>query len=1014
MRTLAILCFFFSGASGLVFQVIWSRLFSLVFGTTTLALSTVLTAFMAGLALGSYLAGRYADRIKKPIKLYAYAEFGIGAFAFILPLIALRFSSLNAWAYQHFADNYLILSAIRFSASFILIIFPTTLMGATLPILSRYFISNPTEHARVGIRIGSLYAINTAGAVLGTLSGGFIFLPKFGLQATNAIAASINIFLSITVLIAYRYNESKKHLKPSDDDLEQLVEEMRTPQIQALPIQQSAKRLALWAFAFSGASAMVYEVIWSRALAINIGSSVYSFTLVLSIFLIGLALGAALIGKLSARCSDPIAWLSLNHLAIAFFVIVSYFIIHKLPWIYLYLLRDEIISADTVMARQFMLIAIVMLPSTIAMGGIFPLTIRTLSSDIKWVGKDVGNAYSINTIGAIIGSFLAGFVVIPILEMQAGIYAALMVNIVLAALFAAYTYWRKTLKYTVAIIATLVIALGPLVPHWNRYELSVGFFRPTVARDAIQKHGSWKRPRLVFYRDGLSTTVSVEQWSAKHFSLKNNGKVDASTGDDMPTQITVGLLPILLHPKTPTLSPDVLLIGYASGVTAGAALQYPRAKLDVVELEPAVIEASHYFDHVNQKPLTNKRLRLITDDGRNFLSATAKRYDVIINEPSNPWITGVSNLFTEDYFRIAQKKLKPGGVFCTWTQVYELAPRRVKSIYKAFSRVFPYVYAFSATSLSSDTFIIGADTKLNLDVPRLQRLFKIPSIKAEMKRALIESPFDLIALTLLTPPEVNAFTIGAQVNTDNNALVEFAAPLDLYNHKRYDYFVSKLYSYHWPYGDLNNFVRGLKTSDEYASLIRGLLRQGRLRQSLHYLSFVDPLKSPLSHKIHTLIRLIDPTEEEDREFPLYDATDPLTPPHVGNPNRKNQISTDYRKILNSFRRGSHKEAIDIIEKWSDEERENAGDDFHYLWGYLVYRSGEYRIASNIFKPLLKKKKFVSRRPVFYFYLAKSFWADANFAKAVDAFEIWIKYRQSKGLPAVPLFTPLNKQNATDS
>ena len=175
-------------------------------------------------------------------------------------------------------------------------------------------------------------------------------------------------------------------------------------------------------------------------------------------------------------------------------------------------------------------------------------------------------------------------------------------------------------------------------------------FRLALARDVLET-GRWTDPKLVYYRDGISTTVSVDQWSGKHYSLKNNGKVDASTGDDMPTQITVGLLPMLVHPRAPELRPDVALIGYASGVTAGAILQYPVRRLDVVELEPAIIEASAFFEHVNNRPLDDKRLRLLTDDGRNFLAAGSKRYDVIINEPSNPWITGVSNLFTQRLLR---------------------------------------------------------------------------------------------------------------------------------------------------------------------------------------------------------------------------------------------------------------------------------------------------------------------------------------------------------------------------
>ncbi|MBW2731843.1 MAG: fused MFS/spermidine synthase [Deltaproteobacteria bacterium] len=999
MRALALICFFFSGAAGLVFQVIWSRLFSLVFGASSLAISAVLTAFMAGLALGSYSAGRIADRIRDPFKAYALAEAGVGIAALVLPLVVANFDGANAWAYQRFGDNYLLLALLRFGLSFAVILVPTTLMGATLPLLSRYFVASAAEHARVGLRVGTLYAVNTFGAVAGTLVGGFILLPRLGLSTTNKVAALTNLALAAVVAMAYlwrRYHPPEPTQgNPEDKDL---LRELTEPKTQDAVIDPRARRLALFAFAISGASAMVYQVIWTRALALNIGSSVYSFTLVLTTFLVGLAGGAAIIGRLAQRSRDPVGWLALNHLLIALFVGVSYLLIDKLPFIYLFLVQGERIDAAAVLVRQFAMSALIMLPATLAMGGIFPLTIRVASASLDKVGSDVGRAYSINTLGAIVGSFLAGFVVIPLLHMQGGIYAAASLNLGLAAIIGAYTQWPRRRQLTLAATAAVLLALAPLLPHWNLYHLSVGLFRPSVARDALAQRGEWKEPKLVFYRDGICTTVTVEQWSETHFSLKNNGKVDASTGDDMPTQITVGLLPILIHPQTPRLQPEVALIGYASGVTAGAILQYPVKRLDVVELEPAIIDASRFFDHINHRPLDDKRVNLFTDDGRNFLAATSRRYDVIINEPSNPWITGVSNLFTEQYFRIAKSRLKKGGIFCTWAQMYELAPRRIKAIYRAFNQVYPYVYAFSATTLSSDTFLLGSDRPLTIDLRRMRRVFAIPSVGREMKRALLDTPEDLVALTLLGPQAVRAFTVGAKINTDDNALVEFAAPHDLFNHKRYDYYISRIYGYGWSYGRVATLIEGYEGSDAHARLARALLRQGRLREGRRFLAKVDSAASHFSRRVKHLGSLLDPHEGDDGEFPLTEAGPPLHAPILA-PQKspdKSKMAQEYPRVLSAWRDGKCEDAIKLIEGWSHSARESAHKDFQLLWGYLAYRCRQPRAAVHILEPLWKDRAFVKRRPVLLFFLGRAFFANADFAKSVTAYEAWIQTREKGG------------------
>jgi spermidine synthase len=1003
MRVVAICCFFLSGASGLIFEVIWTRMFSLVFGATTLAISAVLTAFMGGLALGSYVAGRIADRIRDPLRAYALAEAGVGACALALPLVVGAFGSLNQFLYAHFQDNYTLLTTSRFLASAVVMVVPTTLMGATLPLLSRFFVQTRDEHTRVGLRVGTLYAVNTFGAVLGTFLGGFVLLPVLGLTLTNRLAAGANIALALVVGCAYLIRRRLPAPTPQDPEVAALLNEVRAPAPVA-DVPRRARLAVLIAFAFSGAVAMVYQVMWSRALSMNIGSSVYSFTIVLVAFLIGLASGAALLSRLAARTRNPTGWLAINHLVVVVFAGLAYLVMDKLPFIFLYLIKGRTLDASVVLTAQFALSLVVMLPATFAMGGILPLTIRVYASGLERVGQDVGNAYSINTIGAIAGSAVAGFVVIPVLQLQPGHLLAVSVNLLIALVLTWLAPWRLPQRIVATAVA-LALAGGALfLPRWNLNHVSAGLFRLSIARDVL-KTGRWEDPKLVYYRDGISTTVSVEQWSREHFSLKNNGKVDASTGDDMPTQITVGLLPILLHPRVPAITPRVALIGYASGVTAGAVLQYPVAHLDVIELEPAIKAASRFFEHINHRPLADKRMRWISDDGRNFLQAGKDTYDVIINEPSNPWITGVANLFTREYFETGRRRLAEDGVFCTWAQMYEISPRRVKSIYRTFASVFPYTYAFSAEALSSDTFLIGTNKPLQLDLQRLRAAYAIPSVLAEMKRAKVPTPEGIVALTLLGPSEIHAYSIGAEMNTDDNALVEFGAPTDMYNHKQYDYYVSKVYGHKWLYGRLGGFVTGLRRSEDHAALVRALLVTGKFREATLFHRQVRPDAGPRSLHAQRLIELLSQRDVLDEEIPITDEGPPLTPPLApkvpGKPEVQQQVAREYFLVEQRAKVHAWRSALDLIEGWPEAYREEAGEDFQLLWGFLVYKAQDFHAAVNTLEALWEDKAFLRKRPAALYYLGRAWYGNADYEKAIAALEAWIRHREKSGKAIAP-------------
>lgn len=1014
MPSVVLSCFFLSGASGLILELLWTRMLTLVFGSTALAVSTVLTAYMGGLGLGSYLAGKFSDRLKDPVRAYAMAEAAIGIYALSVPWIIGYYPALNQWLWSTFGDRYTLLSILRFFASAGLLIVPTTLMGATLPILARYFVSRPFELGRVSLRLGTLCAVNLFGAVAGSFLAGFIFLPMVGVRSTNLVAASFDISLAVAILVARRIAPKKSASAVGEtlDELAAAAPQSATAGPAIARTSPTARRAVLFAFAVSGATAMTLQVLWTRALAVIIGSSIFSFTIILLAFLIGLGSGSAVFGRLVGRLRNPVRGLALTHLGIVACIGLSYIITDRLPFVFTYLLSSTLVSADAVLTCQFALACLTVLPSTFLMGAIFPLTVRVVTGDLTTVGRDVGSAYALNTVGAIIGSFFSGFFILPRLGLQRGIYLAAVVDLALAFLLFAVAPALPRARRILGMATALAMACAALaLPRWNLTNFSIGFFRISMARDYIdmveRRHQKkkWQMPKLVYYKDGIATTVSVDQWG-KVFSMKNNGKVDASNDADMPTQISVGLLPLLLYNNDH--APKVALIGYGSGVTAGATTQYPIDSLEVVELEPAIYAAAHFFDDVNHRPTENPRVRAIAGDGRNFLSQRRDLYDIIISQPSNPWITGVSNLFTREYFQSVKSRLAEDGIFCQWAQLYEMAPWNIKAIYRTLADEFPYVMVFAAEDLSSDTILIASRKPIELDIRKIARAFENPVTAAEAKRAGFNSPHDIPAFLLLGPEELHSFTAGAQLNTDDNALIEFAAPRDLLRYQAYDPYLAKVYGPMWPYGHLTGLVEGYdgeNRASDMARLARSLLAHGKAREAKLWQKRAEAAgNTPDVAHSQLLLDLVATREDRDPEIPLAPADSlapPVTPPNLA-PEIAERVREEYGQIVASVEKNKYASAFKIVEDWPEQTwGGKLGKDFSLLTGFLDYKAEFYGDAIDELKPLADDAEFVKRRPELLYYLGRSYFANANCAKAVAALERYVVAQQALGRPLLP-------------
>ncbi len=1049
MQPLILFCFLLSGISGLTLEVVWTRMLEHVFGATTLAVSTVLTCFMGGMALGSWVFGRFADRLRHPLLVYAGAEGVVGVAALFIPLIIEGlYPGLNRSMVANLANNFWLLSLVRFGLVAIVLIVPTTCMGATLPLLSRHFMTSEAQMGRVGSRIGVLYTVNTLGAVGGVFLTTFALLPSIGLSATNRTAASINLCLALCIFVFRKKLLNAPALENNEGKEEESLEELLGEETPPLFVATRRERvLAMAAFFFSGLASMNLQVVWNRAMAMIIGASVYSFSLVLIAFLIGLAGGAALFARLLKRIANPVLVLALVELAIAGAAALNYLYMDDLPRVFAKLVTANIGSySEHVGLIQFIMFsvaALAVLPATFFMGATFPLTIRIVSSGLGKVGRDVGNVYALNTLGAICGSFLSAFVFVPLLSrhfngtgmqmtffLSVGAYVTIGLALILAAN-------RSIVTKGLVAIPTLALTLlfFGAGPSWDPAALTIGIFRLSLMKDALDEE-TWGDPDIKYYHDGVTTTVSIELWG-RHFALKNNGKVDASNGDDMPTQIMVSAYPLLLHPKGPE-ELDVAIVGFGSGVTVGTALEFPVKKVDVVELENAVMEASRVFGqtegeqidpefNVNHLVYRRKdspkydwknpdtfvihdRLNIFNNDGRNFLASSPEQYDVIISEPSNPWITGVSNMFTKDNFASAVKALKPDGIFCQWVQLYELSPENIKTIFRTFASVFPHAVLFSAEDLSADTMMLGSFQPIDLNLARIKKGMSDPKVRTELERAYIYSATDVLGrILLVNRDEILRYTNGPTgeakkdlpINTDDNAIIEFSAPKDLISFARFAGYLATIYTNKWPFARLGRVITGLgegvEEARDLADQAVSLLTNGRKEEAERFLQRARKIAQhdPRVLRAVRMSRLL--AGKEGAQLPKFEKVE--TSPSMTRVQAM-ELESKVKDVKKSLDAKAYLDALERFSRIPDHLWRRGGPQMLLLKGYLHFanadpeNSEQCEEAIEVLSQLVREHEvYVAAHPESYYYLALCHDNAIHFDKAVKNIRTYVHITQ---------------------
>jgi spermidine synthase len=792
-RTLKLIaiCFVLSGATGLIYEVLWARMLGLVFGSTTLGISAVLAAFMGGLALGSALAARYAARIARPVRAYALIEIAVGLYALAVPLLFRGIDRVYAEAWQHFHPGFYGAAFSRFALATTVLVVPTALMGATLPVLVAALQRSAGHRASA---VARLYMWNLAGAIMGAIAAGFFLLPFFGVRMTIWIAAATNLAIGLAAFLL----DSK--FADSRNDIANQVPHDRSEEINR-PLPQAVLTVRFWLFAafISGFVTISMQVVWSRVLAMIIGSSTYAFSIVLALFLSGLALGAYLVSTKKNPDGLRRAVLVIEVLT-AFTLFLSLRITSMAP---IFLIstgfRLGINSWIGLLSLQIAAAALLILLPAILMGMVMPLVLmwagRTRPRQPDELASDpspssvslVGRSYALNTVGAIAGSVITAFLLIPGTSTRFTIFCVAALCLITAGI--AYEPRRATsdraLARSLAIGAAVVLMLAMFVawPRLNLNALSTGAYDSYVRVLARSRGGVGENDQnhdavnhqLLMYEEGRTATVSVRRdWGITSVAI--NGRTNASDADDMPTQVMLGQLGLLTSPRPGS----ALIVGFATGVTAGSVLQSPIESVDCVEIEPAAVASSHFFEHVNNRPLDDPRLHLIIDDARTYLRVNPGTYDLIISEPSHPWVPGVANLFTREFFTLGRERLRDDGVFVQWLQIYQLSTASLRSVLATFHESFLHVAVFrvQGAAKGKDLILVGSRQALSLD--RIDDRMRDPRTKADLARVGFKTADDVRAWFVCDENRLGPAVAGAIINTDDNMHVETVAPREAF------------------------------------------------------------------------------------------------------------------------------------------------------------------------------------------------------------------------------------------
>jgi len=775
--------FFLSGAAGVMHEVVWSRRLVALVGAEAYAQALVLAVFVGGLAVGAALFGRRADR-GRPLRTYVALEALIAGYCLLLPLL------LHATGAGYLAlvgavfERPGLRLGLRFVLAALTIAPPAILMGGTLPVLVRHLASAGASVRRV---VGLLYACNSFGAVLGTAVAGFLALPALGTQATLLLACAANLAAGGLLWPAAR-REPATEIAPA---------------LVPAPARTGwLSRVMLAALFVSGFTAMGYEVLFVRVVGLSFASTAQSFTVMLICFLTGIALGGGLAGRL--RAERPRWLVGLAQLGVAAAFVASTPLLARLPFLVGRLrlaVEGHAAAFPLFQAGKAALALAVLLVPTTCLGAVFPLIAAARAATPGCEGRTVGATYAWNTAGNVLGVLLTALVLLPRLGLEGAFHAlwaaSLLAGLVLLAVAAEVPWSRRLAVAAVALAgAALYARVGTrwsetitLVPDHLLASAGPGASADAAAtREHLASFAAWKRrymlteararfPQILLEHDAHNTVVAFGPDRSNHgaISLAVNNKTDASTVSDLETQMLLAHAPLFLAPQART----ALVIGHGSGITTGSALRHGLERADIVEISPAVLRVDPLFANDNDEVLSDPRVHVYVDDAGGFMRAVPRSYDVIISEPSNPWIAGVGDLFTVEFFTAARRKLNPGGVFTLWFHTYAQSDETTRLIMRTLGSVFPRVEVFFDRYLENVVAVASAGDRPP-NFAAMEERFANAAVRRDLDRIALPNLLALFTHHRATQQGAEALAGPGPVDTLDHERLRYEAPAALF------------------------------------------------------------------------------------------------------------------------------------------------------------------------------------------------------------------------------------------
>jgi spermidine synthase len=770
--------FFLSGACGLIYQVIWTRLFGLVFGNTVYASSTVLAAFMAGLALGSAWGGTARTQRFNGLKLYAFLEICIGIVGGCMPLFVHQSSAVYTWIFQTMEPGFGILTFLRFIISFALLMVPAVFMGATLPVISAYASRNTNGYESV---IGKLYGLNTLGAFIGCYTAGFVLIGNLGLTFAGCVAASLNAMVAVAALLLGRAND-KKEKRDGTKEMSIAGNRPMDAPVSSVAARRSATLLTV--MGMTGFASLALEVAWLKALTWVMGMDVYAFASMLSVILAGIGLGSVIYSFYIKKkgiaeqglavlqfCAGASVLASIAAMSVAYDLSAS-IIKGEGAAKFLKPMMDGLGVGATNNLLACVKASLVMFIPSLVMGISFPAVSNRYIAIKGNVGSGMAKAYSINTLGAILGSIGMGFFILPAIGLLPSI--ALMGGFFffncLILLFATEKMSAK--RKTIAVVSFAAASVAIIVATPLDFK--------TIVEKTLRSDPTRLDEELVYFKEGATGDVLVKKSAAYGREMFINGPQVASTGaHDLHSHLYPAHCVALMKE---TLD-DICLIAFGCGGTAGSFLLYDEVKhLDAVEICNGVtVPAKRYFSDMNRNVFSDPRFHLIFQDGKNYIRMTGKRYDVIYSGPIHPQSNqGSAALYTKEYFNDCRNKLKKGGMQCLWLPLHMASANDFKIIVKTFLDVYPYGALFMLPNTETSVkhaHLIGSDEPLVLDYARIADRIRRPAVAADLDRlgeSGFSEPYEFAAHLVMNDLELREWTRDITgTNTDDLPVVEF-------------------------------------------------------------------------------------------------------------------------------------------------------------------------------------------------------------------------------------------------